>query len=597
MPRAQSCPADISSPAAAPLASGAEPLTVRALDATSGADPMAKLTRALAELKAQAVLPLLREALAALNTGRLADAKATTAQVLTVDPDCSPAWHVAALCHERDGDLGAALAAYERALKADPDDVDIANDLGRLAMQMGLYEVAEQLFRRFVAERPEVVDGPNNLACALRDQLRYGDALEVLRPAIEANPTSALLWNTLGATVAEQGETERSVVFFDEALRLDPAFAKARYNRANVRLSLGEVAGALADCETALESGQPNDSERAMMRFAHSTMLVAAGRLAEGWDAYEVRLAPRHVDVTHFAVDDPAWTPETALAGRDLLVFGEQGLGDEVLFANLLPDLLDALGPDGRLTLAVERRLAPLFRRSFPQAEVGAHATFRIEHQSVRNAPFARHRRFDLWAPLGSLLRRFRPEIGDFPTRPAFLQADPDRVAHWRAELARLGGAKTVGLLWKSLKVSSQRARFYSPFAEWAPVLATPGVRFVNLQYGDCADELAYARDELGVEIWSPPGLDLKDDLDEVAALASALDLVIGPANATLNIAAACGAPTWFVCPPGAWPMLGTDHYPWYPRGRVFSPPGFSRWGPVMAEVAHALRQDASAAA
>ena len=573
---------------------GAQPLAARPLDATAGADPLEKLTRALAELKAQAVLPLLSAAMQALNAGQVDAALKLTGQVLEADPACGLAWHVVALCRERGGDLNGALSAYETALKLDPKDVDLANDLGRLAMQMGLYEVAEQLFRHFMAERPDAVDGPNNLACALRDQLRYGDALDVLRPAIVANPGSALLWNTLGATVAEQGGTDQSVVFFDEALRLDPAFAKARYNRANIRLSLGEAAGALEDCETALQSPALSESERAMMNFARSTMLVASGRLGEGWDAYQARLEPRHTDVTHFAVDDPAWTPAAPLQGRSLLVFGEQGLGDEVLFANLIPDLLEALGPDGRLTLAVERRLVPLFRRSFPQAEVGAHATYRVEHQSVRTAPFARDRSFDLWAPMASMLRRFRREVADFPSRPAYLQANPAQTAYWREALGETGEGLKVGLLWKSLKVSSQRARFYSPFAEWAPVLATAGVRFVNLQYGDCSAELAHARDGLGVDIWTPPGPDLKDDLDEVAALASALDLVVGPANATINLAAACGTPSWFVCPPGGWPMLGTGRYPWYPRARVFSPPGFDRWGPAMAELAQALRQDAS---
>ena len=588
MAHAQALP----SPDARPLS--VQPSSVRPLDATAGADPLEKLTRALVELKAQAILPLLSAAMQAVNAGQIEDALKLTGQVLEVDPLCGLAWHVVALCRERAGDLNGALGAYETALNLDPKDVDLANDLGRLAMQMGLYQVAEQLFRSFIAERPQAVDGPNNLACALRDQLRYGDALEVLRPAILANPDSALLWNTLGATVAEQGQTDQSLVFFDEALRLDPAFAKARYNRANIRLSLGEPAAALEDCETALRSDAVSEGERAMMNFARSTMLLASGRLAEGWDAYQARLEPRHVDVTHFAVDDPAWTPDADLEGRDLLVFGEQGLGDEVLFANLIPDLLQALGPEGRLTLAVERRLVPLFRRSFPQAQVGAHATYRVEHQSVRTAPFVREHRFDLWAPMATLLQRFRRSVDDFPSRPAYLQANPAQVAYWREALHDLGEGLKVGLLWKSLKTSSQRARFYSPFAEWAPVFATPGVRFVNLQYGDCAAEIAYARDVLGVEVCTPPGPDLREDLDEVAALASALDLVVGPANATINLAAACGTPSWFVCPPGGWPMLGSGRYPWYPQARVFSPPGFNRWAPVMAELAQALRQDAS---
>ena len=84
------------------------------------------------------------------------------------------------------------------------------------------------------------------------------------------------------------------------------------------------------------------------------------------------------------------------------------------------------------------------------------------------------------------------------------------------------------------------------------------------------------------------------DSLVQSGMAASIRYLVAGPANATINIAAACGTPSWFVCPPGGWPMLGTGRYPWYPRARVFSPPGFNRWAPVMAELAAALRQDAS---
>jgi ADP-heptose:LPS heptosyltransferase len=120
-------------------------------------------------------------------------------------------------------------------------------------------------------------------------------------------------------------------------------------------------------------------------------------------------------------------------------------------------------------------------------------------------------------------------------------------------------------------------------------VLETPGVRFVNLQYGDCAEELEQAR-AAGFEIWNPPGINLKDDLDDVAALGCALDLVVGPANATTNIAAACGAPVWLVSTPDAWPKLGTDRYPWYPQARVFNPPAYNAWAPVMAELAQALR-------
>ena len=148
--------------------------------------------------------------------------------------------------------------------------------------------------------------------------------------------------------------------------------------------------------------------------------------------------------------------------------------------------------------------------------------------------------------------------------------------------------APKIGVAWKSLRIDSARHRFYSPFDLWAPILTTPGAQFVNLQYGECGEELQEARRRFGVEIWSPPGINLKDDLDELAALSCALDLVIGPANATTNIAAACGAPTWLISTP-SWPRLGSDRYPWYPTVTVFSPQALGEWEPVMAEVAQAL--------
>ncbi len=256
------------------------------------------------------------------------------------------------------------------------------------------------------------------------------------------------------------------------------------------------------------------------------------------------------------------------------MVFGEQGLGDEVMFANLIDDLIAAIGPDGRLTLAVEARLVPLFQRSYPNIAVGAHATYQLNGRSIRVAPFTEGQTFDVWAPIGSLLRRFRRSPADFPARAGYLAARPERVAHWRDVLKGAPAGLKVGLLWKSALMNHARQRYFSAFEGWAPVLKTPGVTFVNLQYGETAEEVAYAREALGVEIWTPPGIDLKQDLDDIAALTCALDLTLGFPNATVNLAGACGAGAWVTSVPGGWPRLGTDHYPWYPQMRVFTAPG-----------------------
>jgi hypothetical protein len=238
----------------------------------------------------------------------------------------------------------------------------------------------------------------------------------------------------------------------------------------------------------------------------------------------------------------------------------------------------------------VEKRLVRLFQRSFPKARIGAHSTYDVGGRPNRLVQFIEdHDEIDFWTPMASLLREYRRSVDAFPARPSFLVADPARVAHWREVLKTAPAGPKVGLLWKSAITADARHRYYSPFSGWAPVLAQKGVTFVNLQYGDCAEELEFAKRELGVDIWSPPGIDLKQDLDEVAALCCAMDLVVGFANATLNIAAACGVPNFLISVPGAWTRLGTMTLPWYPTTRVFLPPGFGRWDVVMAEVGEAV--------
>jgi tetratricopeptide (TPR) repeat protein len=553
------------------------------------ADALPQLDRALAELKHRATAPLLEAALARLKESKTDEGTELALQALRIDERCARGWQVLAIAREQRGDLSGALQCLDAALKLEPDNDDLAYTIGHVAYRLDKPEIGEKLFRHFVARRPDSADGANNLACALRSQMRFGEAIEVIRTAINRAPHLPMLWNTLGSILTEQGDLQKALIFYDEAVRLDPTFARALYNRSTARRDLGDNLSALADCDAALKYATV-PYEIVVMRFAQALLQLSVGDLERGWATYEARFDALHPKVIFFATRRPLWTPQADVAGKRVLVFGEQGLGDEIAFSNLLPDLISEIGPDGQLFLAMEPRLVGLFQRSFPTARVGAHETGRAEHYDVRRATsfVDEDTEVDLWAPMGSLLRRYRSDIAAYRDHGGYLKADPVRVAHWRSQLAHLPGPK-IGLLWKSLINDAERHRFYSPFDLWAQTLTTPGVTFVNLQYGDCAAELQAARERFGVEIWTPP-FDLKTELDEVAALACALDLSIGPSNATTNIVGACGAPLWLILQPGAWPRLGTDAYPWYPHARVFTPPAISQWGEAMAEVAAALR-------
>ena len=595
MTRPTSRRSEASSAAMSPFtAEAARPRIAGSVVGQSGSPAaLTRMLEAMAGMKAASLQALLQQAVIALQGNDFQTGGELAVKALEIDERSGFGWYLLAIARERAGDFAGSVRCYESALALIPDHAEVANDLGRLAYRMGMKETAEKLFLHYVLAHPGATEPLNNLACAIRDQGRYSEAIDVIRPALMAAPGDSLLWNTLGTVLSEEGDPAAAATFFDEALRLDPSFAKARYNRANIRLFLGDPQGALLDCEQALSAPMAVD-ELQMMRLARSTMHLATGDLEKGWRDYESRRDPGFADVTHVAIDRPEWTPGADLKGRSLLLVGEQGLGDEVLFANLLPDVLSALGDKGRLTLALEPRLVSLFQRSFPTARVGAHATFSVDGHTVRVMPFlteADLASIDLWAPLASPLQQFRAAVEAFPDRPGYMRPDPARVEHWRRVLAEAPAGPKVGLLWKSMSRKGGRHRFFSPFALWEPILKTPGLSLVNLQYGDCDEELAQARTEFGVDIWTPPGIDLKQDLDDVAALTSALDLTIGFANASLNLAGACGAPVWLISPQCAWTMVGTERYPWYPQARVFLPRSFGDWEPVMQDVAVALTE------
>jgi tetratricopeptide (TPR) repeat protein len=559
-----------------------------------------KLSRQLANpklgVKAQRkALDKLKAGLMAIRAGDFELGAKRALDALKMDETNGLGWHVLAICREKSGDLGQALLAYEAALKLLPNETDVAQDLGRLAQQMGYLEIAEKLLLKYLAADPGHVEATNNLACVQRDQKRYGDAVETLRALLMVEPESPVLWNTLGTVLSDQGDMGTALTFFEEALRHDPGFAKARYNRANARQPLGDAEGALEDIDAALP-GAESPYERAMMQMARAMLLMTLGRIPEGFEAYEVRLDPHLPEAMRVAVDAPRWDPKGEdIRGRRLLIVGEQGLADEMVFGTCIGDAIEAVGPQGQVFVAVEPRLIGLFQRAFPAAVVGSHRSVKLEGRITRYVPFAEELEggVDAWIPMASLLAAFRPSIEAFPERRGYLVPDPDKVAHWKAELEKLGPGLKVGLHWKSLVLAGSRARYFSSFERWRPVLTTPGAVMVNLQCGDVAEDLA-AAEAAGVSIWTPP-IDLKDDLEDVAALSAALDLVIGPGIAGTNLAAAVGGTAWMITAPDDWHFLGTERYPFYPHLRYFRRDSFADWEGAVARIREALEEAVAA--
>ena len=591
---AQPSPAsDVAAHALAPavqsvVGDAASPEAIRRLSHSLAAD------RGKSVKSQRKALELLKAALAAIRMNDFDRGAQRAIAALRIDETNGLAWHVLAICQEKANQFGPAIQAYEAALKLLPDHSDIAHDLGRLAQRLGYLEIAEKLLVKFLAGNPGHIEATNNLACVMRDQRRYGDAIETLRPLLQIEPESPVLWNTLGTVLSDEGRPDEALTFFEEALRLDPGFSKARYNRANVRRPLGDVPGAIEDLEAALP-GAEGPYEVAMMNMARALMLMGEGRVPEGFESYEVRFDPNLPDAIRVVVPAPRWNPaDEDIRGRRLLVVGEQGIADELIFANCLNDVIEAVGPEGKVFIAVEERMVGLFQRHYPRAVVGAHKAVRLEGRLTRYIPFvedlAEGQAPNCWIPMGSLMAVYRPTVDSFPQHNGVIRPDPDRVARWKRELEALGPELKIGLHWKSLVMTGARAAFFaSSFQLWEPILRAPGCLMVNLQCGDVSEDLA-AAEAAGVRIWTPP-INLKDDLEDVAALSVACDLVIGPGIAGTNIAAASGARTWMVAAPDDWHLMKTDRYVFYPEARIFVRGAVNGWPAVIDDIRAALDQ------
>ena len=547
-------------------------------------ETVTRFKTAKAEGRLRKALPIMKRAVRKINAHEFREAAVLGLEALRVDENIALANHITAIALDKLGLASFALEMYERAQRLDPKEPEVYQNLGLLAWRMELYDVAEQFFRIFARMMPEAIEGPNNLACVLRDKGQMEDAVEVLRAAIYTNQGSSMLWNSLGTVMMEQTDFEKAALFYKQALEITPDLARAYHNLGYCRATEGFHDEALDYIEKALEIGNMPQHELAETRHARAISLIGTGKLDEAWDAYECRNDVTYNKATCFSIPTKKWDGEP-LEGKRLLIVGEQGLGDEVMFLNQGHDLIKRLGPDGHLTLAVVPRLVSLMERTFPEATVTKHATIRNNGVPLRGCPtITNWQDFDYWAPMGSILRVLRTSLDAFPKDGGFLKPDPARIDHWRGELSKLGPGFKSGLLWKSMLMSAKRTKYYSPFAQWKSTLNVKNVTWINLQYGDCEADLERAEKEFGVKVHQLDGIDLKNDLDDLAALCVALDLVVGPMNATTNISAGAGAKTAIIAAPNSWPFLGTGQLPWYPTATVFSPKTISDWKPAMSD-------------
>jgi hypothetical protein len=382
------------------------------------------------------------------------------------------------------------------------------------------------------------------------------------------------------------GRSEEAGQDIARAMALAPNDCVVLAGRGILREQAGDYQGALADYRAALTAEtHRSDDAVADAEQKLGLLLLSLGRLADGWPLYRARMQTGIQDTRGDTYRRllPEWDG-TIRPGQRILVWGEQGIGDQVIYAQMLPELAArGMVPIG----ACDARLAPLLRRSFPGIEIAAMNAGNDKGLAAQA---------DVQAGIGALGAVLRPTLADFPPAKPYLVADPALVADFRSRYRGMGRRHVVGLTWRSRNTTVGDFKSV-PLTAWAPILNRKDVLFVDLQYGDTADERRAVAERLGVDILHDDSVDQLVDIDRYAAQAAAMDLVIGSSNSGLHIAAALGRPCWALLPAGAgrlwyWFLEG-DRSPWYADLRLFrqAPSLGSDWTAVIEGVAAALQR------
>jgi len=457
----------------------------------------------------------------------------TAAQVMVPVP--LPELFALAAQQEAAGKLEDADRLLNHILSVAPHQPDTLHMSGIVAFRMGRHQEALEKIEQAIERGVDIALYLRNICEVYRTLNRLDDAVAAARRAAVLAPNDPLCLHNLAVIHYERVEVEESIDAANRALMMKP-----------------DLAGA---------------------HFARAEALLLKGELAEGWEEYEWRFRIADAKSALPKMDAPQWDG-TPFDDARLLLYADQGFGDVIQFSRYIPW---AIGRCPDYAMAGSPEIAHILRQFVPEDRI---------HTRWETLP-----PFRAYIPLSGLPRLHGTRLDNVPVQEAYLHADPERVAVWRARLTRLapGRPKRIGIVWAGRPTHNNDRRRSAKLSDFAPVAALPGIALVSLQKGPSADQAGryFGRAPL-VNI----GAEVRDYNDTMALL-ECLDLVVTVDTSVGHLAAAMGKPVWILLatsPDWRW-LLGREDSIWYPSVRLFRQTVPRQWSDVFERVAQALKQ------
>lgn len=353
-----------------------------------------------------------------------------------------------------------------------------------------------------------------------------GLAIRLFEDILAKNPNLPEAWNNLGTAWKGEHVNDKAIQAFSEAAKLkeDPDFYN---NLATLYVNEGDPAPGLGYAEHAIEL----DFNHAQAHWNKSLLLLEQGKYEQGFLEYDFGLCCAERPVALYNPQVPMWEGQK---GKRVVVYGEQGIGDEILFASCIEDLIR---DSKEVIIDGHPRLVDTYKRSFPGLKVYGKRKSNIRPEWPEKV--------DYMVPMGSLLRYYRMD-GKFPRKP-YLKADPEKVAQIRKDLEELGPGPYIGIGWKGGAKKTRVDLRSTKLKDWLPVVDNDAT-FVSLQYTEEAQGK--------LERWSQEHKPIhyheaarSKNYDDALALVEALDLVISVNSAIVHASGALGKECWTLTP------------------------------------------------
>lgn len=532
-------------------------------------------------------------------------------KALAIDPGAAEARVAEASLLRQQGDLEGARRGYETAYRLVSGRPDLLCNFGNLLMQMDQPEPALQQFDRAIALQPGPALFHYNRGNVLMRLMRYRDAVSAFDRAIEREPRHVDAWNNRGNGLLEAGDIDAALQSFDRALLIEPAFSDALVNKGHALLEAARPSEAMICFQQAQTLEAENASaadglgmaqqrlgqfDAAIASFDRAIALDPAFYEARynrallglflqehgtAWDGYETRfqvpvamrsLRKNPQSLATFSAKRK-WGGKEDTGAGGLAVWAEQGIGDQILFSTLLPDLC---GSVDAITWEVDPRLLPAYQRSIPG----------VTFVPISDPPARELVEANSHVAMASLPRYFRRDAEAYARQPQhILRADPGREAFYAEAL---GAGPRVALSWRSFRRGWAGQEKSASLKDFLPLLELAGISWVDVQYGDTDAERAELN-RIGASLRHFDHLDYRDDLEDVLAILSVCDLLVTTSNASAHFAAALGKPVWLIFPGNRppfhyWVPDAAGRCRWYPSPEIVSN-SEAGWQPLIAQL------------